>query len=371
VSVDVATSELPDVTVVIVTCNGRTLLAECLASLREQDYPARRIEILVYDNGSSDGTVDWLAREHPAVRVIAARDNTGFAAPNNRAAAAARSSLLCLVNNDMRFARTFLRELVTARATTGATCVGARILSADGIRIEFDGGTMSFYGHGAPWRNGADASRHAAETTPRDSLFASGGAMLVERDAFLEAGGFDESYFAYFEDVDLGWRLWTLGERCTHAPAARAFHREHASEHLLGPGRRMAMLERNALCSVWKNYEAERGQRMFGCALALASERARLDPGRREACEQGTLEAIALLPEMEERRRALSKRRRRSDLDVVALFREPWRPAIGGDAYRARQRALAVTFGADELLPAESDQTAGVAREEAGSEWCA
>ncbi|MBY0274060.1 glycosyltransferase family 2 protein, partial [Candidatus Binatia bacterium] len=289
-------AELPEVTFVIVTCDGRDLLAECLTSLRAQDYPERRTEILVYDNGSSDGTVEWLAREHPTVRVVAARENTGFAAPNNRAAEAASSPLLCLVNNDMRFARTFLRELVAARSTTGAACVGARVLSADGGRIEFDGGTMSFYGHGAPWRHGADASRHAVEAAPRDSLFASGGAMLIERETFLAAGGFDESYFAYFEDVDLGWRLWTLGARCVHAPAARAFHREHASEHLLGPGRRLAMLERNALCSVWKNYEPERGQRLFGCALALAAERARLEPARRTACEQGVLEAIALLP---------------------------------------------------------------------------
>ena len=355
---------LPEVTFVVVTCNGRALLAECLASLAEQDYPARRVEVLVWDNGSSDGTPEWLARAHPSVRVLAAGENTGFAAPNNRAAEAASSPLLCLVNNDMRFARTFLRELVSARAATGAACVGARVLTADGARIEFDGGTMSFYGHGAPWRNGADAVRHAAETAPRDTLFASGGAMLVDREVFRRAGGFDESYFAYFEDVDLGWRLWALGERCAHAPAARAYHREHASEHLLSPGRRMTMLERNALCSVWKNYEPEHGRRMFGCALALASERARLEPGRREACEQGVLEATALLPRMEERRRFVASRRRRSDRDLVPLFREPWRPAIGGDAYRARQRELAAAFGADELLPAESDDTSGRTTEE-------
>ena len=353
-----ADAALPELTVVVVTCNARALLEDCLASLGEQDYPARCIEILVYDNGSSDGTGEWLAHEHPSVRVLAARENTGFAAPNNRAAEAAASPLLCLVNNDMRFARTFLRELVTVRAATGAACVGARILTVDGSRIEFDSGTMSFYGHGAPWRHGENADRHAAETAARDSLFASGGAMLVEREAFLRAGGFDESYFAYFEDVDLGWRLWALGERCVQAPAARAYHREHASEHLLAPGRRMAMLERNALCSVWKNYEPERGQRMFGCALALASERARLEPGRREACEQGVLEASALLPAMEERRREIASRRRRSDREIVPLFREPWRPAIGGDAYRERQRVLARAFGADELLPPEPDPTA-------------
>src|SRR5690606_7834042 len=117
-------------------------------------------------------------------------------------------------------------------------------------------------------------------------LFASGGAMLVERDAFLRVGGFDEDYFAYFEDVDLGWRLWALGERCVHAPRAVAYHREHASEHLLGPDRRMTLLERNALLGVYKNYEPERGERTFRCALALLAERARLDAARAPACWQ-------------------------------------------------------------------------------------
>lgn len=353
-----AAAELPEVTFVVVTCNGKNLLDACLRSLHAQDYPSARVEYLVHDNGSSDGTPDWLARAWPRVRVVAERENRGFAAPNNRAADAAASPLLCLVNNDMRFATSFLRELVAAWRASAAACVGARILTDDGERIEFDGGTMNFYGHGAPYRHGAAATVHAAETTPRDTLFASGGAMLVERDAFRNAGGFDESYFAYFEDVDLGWRLWALGERCVHAPAARAFHREHASEHLLGPGRRMALLERNALLSVYKNYEPERGARVFACALALAAERARLEPARRAACETGTLEALALLPAAEERRRSIVARRKRSDRDLVALFAEPWRPPIAGDAYAERQRALAAAFGADDLLPPAPGATA-------------
>lgn len=357
-----ASSEQPEITVVIVTCNGRTLLGDCLASLAAQDYPSSRVELLVYDNGSDDGTPDWLAREWPRVRVIANATNDGFAAPNNRAAAAASSPLLCLVNNDMRFATTFLSELAAARARTGAACVGARILSDDGARIELDGGTMNFYGHGAPWRHGADAASHAHESAPRDSLFASGGAMLIERDAFRAAGGFDESYFAYFEDVDLGWRLWVLGERCVHAPAAVAYHREHGSEHLLGPGRRMTLLERNALLTAYKNYEPERGARVFACALALAAERARLEPSRRAACEEGVQEALALLPAAEERRQEIASRRKRRDADVVPLFVEPWRPPIAGDAYLDRQRELARLFGADDLLPA-SEQPASVTGE--------
>lgn len=355
--------ELPEVTVIVVTSNGRHLLAESLASLHALDYPAARLEILVYDNGSSDGTVEWLDASFPRVRAIAGRENLGFAVANDLAARQASGELLCLVNNDMRFATSFLRELVAARTRTGAACVGARILTDDGSRIEFDGGTMNFYGHGAPLRHGAAAADHADEVAPRDSLFASGGALLIERATFLDAGGFDEDYFAYFEDVDLGWRLWVLGERCAHAPAARAYHREHASEHLLPPGRRMTLLERNALLSVYKNYEEERGGRVFACALALCAERARLEPSRREACERGALEALALLPAAEERRREVAARRRRRDREVVALFAEPWRPPIAGAAYAERQRALAAAFAVNDLLPEEVPAAGGASAE--------
>jgi len=343
-------SSAPEVSVLIVTCNGRELLAGCLASLAELDYPAERVETIVYDNASSDGTRDWLAAAWPRVRVIAGSENLGFAAPCNRAAEEAAAPLLCLVNNDMRFARSFLRELVAARVRTGAACVGARILTHDGTRIELDGGTMNFYGHGAPWRHGADAAAHDAEQEPRDTLFACGGAMLIAREVFLASGGFDEDYFAYFEDVDLGWRLHVLGERCVHAPAARAFHREHGSEHLLEPGRRVALLEQNALLSLYKNYERERGERVLRCALALLAERARLAPERAAACRDGLMGALATLPRAEQRRREIEVLRVRSDAELAPLFLEPWRAPIAGDAYARRQRELAATFAAADLF---------------------
>lgn len=349
-----AAGSAPEVSILIVTCNGRQLLAGCLASLAELDYPEERLEVVVYDNGSTDGTRDWLAAEHPRVRVLAGERNLGFAAPCNRAAEAAAAPLLCLVNNDMRFARTFLRELVAAQAETRAACVGARILTDDGSRIELDGGTMNFYGHAAPWRHGAEAAPLGAEREPRDTLFACGGAMLVVRDLFLRSGGFDEDYFAYFEDVDFGWRLWVLGERCVHAPAARAYHREHGSEHLLEPGRRLALLEQNALLSLYKNYEPERGERVLRCALALLAERARLAPERAAACRDGLMGALAALPRAERRRREIAERRVRADREIAPLFREPWRPPIAGDAYAARQRELAELFAAADLFADEA-----------------
>lgn len=337
----------PEVAFAVVTCDRRELLAECLASIDALDYPADRVEVLVFDNGSSDGTREWLRAERPRVRLLESESNLGFAAPNDRCAEAASAPLLCLVNNDVRLHPAFLRELVRARASSGAACVGARILDAAGARIEFDGGVMSFDGHAAPrgWGDPAPVEPGGAPAEPVPTLFASGGAMLVDRATFLEAGGFDEDYFAYFEDVDFGWRAWVLGHRVVVAPRAVAWHREHASEGLLPAGRRMELLERNALLSVWKNYEPGRAERAFACALALASERARLDPARAAACERGILGAAALLPRVEARRRTIQARRLRDDAEIAPLFREPMRPPIGGAEYAARQAELARSFG--------------------------
>lgn len=352
---------LPDVSVLIPTCNGRSLLETCLLSLAEIDYPREHLAVLVYDNGSSDGTREWLAAAHPEVRVLATERNDGFAAPCNRLAAAAASRRVCFLNNDVRVAPDFLRALVAAAEGTGAACVGGRILSSDGERIEFDGGTMSLFGHGAPRGYGTLAASREGEVEPFPSLFACGAAMLVDRDVFLDAGGFDEGYFAYYEDVDLGWRLWILGEECVIAPAARVFHREHGTEAVLPPGRRLALLERNALIGVAKNYENERALRVLHCALALLGERARLatDPARRRACTEGLVAAIDGLPGAELRRAELRERRRRSDVEVAPLFGDPWQPAIAGEEYARRQRELAALFGAGDLFPVE---TAGGAR---------
>ncbi len=350
----------PEVSFVIVTCDRRELLASCLDSLCQLDYPAARIETVVYDNASSDGTREWLAREHPAVRLEGGATNSGFAAPVNRAASVAAGRLLCLVNNDVRLHPGFLRALVEAQRESGAACVGARILSGGGERIEFDGGTMNFYGHGAPRGHGDPAPPPAqAAGAVLPTLFASGGAMLIERDVFLAAGGFDESYFAYFEDVDLGWRLWLLGESCALAPAAVAYHREHGSEGLLGQGARLEMLERNALLTIYKNYERERGERVFRCALALLAERARLDPVRAPACERGLLGALARLPAAERRRRELEGRRVRSDAEIAGLFADPLRAPIAGQAYAERQRELADLFGAADLFAGRGAAGAG------------
>jgi len=359
---DAATRAAPAVSIVVPSWNGRALLAESLPALAALDYPRERVEVLVFDNGSTDGSVAWLRATWPAVRVLESRSNLGFAPACNRAAEAATGELVAFVNNDLRVAPDWLSHMTRALATTGAAAAGGRILDWEGGRYDFDGGTMNFYGHGAAPRHGrvvrtqgAPAAVDATSATPRPALFACGAAMLVDRARFLASGGFDPDYFAYFEDVDLGWRLCLEGERVLFVPAALAYHRHHGSG--LDADRRTALLEANALASVVKNYDDANLARVLPAALLLLEARARLAPGERATIYRDTLARfLDALPALRAKRVAVQARRRRPDREIVPLFGEPLRPSFFGRAYWREQVRLVRAFGIAAIF-AQSDET--------------
>jgi GT2 family glycosyltransferase len=333
----------PDVSVIVPTWNGRALLAECLPAIDALAYPRERLEVIVFDNGSADGTVGWLRAAWPAVRVVESAVNVGFAAACDRAAEVARGSVLAFLNNDLRVEPQWLRRMTEALAASGATAAGSRILDWDGKRYDFDGGTMNFYGHGAVPRHGRPVRATGYEPS-RPTLFACGAAMVADRAAFLASGGFDPDYFAYFEDVDLGWRLWLEGGRVLFVPGAVAYHRHHGSG--LDEARRTALLERNALASVFKNYDGANLGRVLPAALLLLTARARLAGGARGALYSDTLARfLDGLPALRRKRDAVQARRRRPDHEIVPLFGEPMRPSFFGRAYWREQVRVAQAFG--------------------------
>lgn len=249
---------LKKIAVVILSWNGRHHLETCLAALASQRDPGVAWEILVLDNGSTDGTADWLRKQWPKVRLIASPVNLGFCGGNNRLAAeAADFDALALLNNDTRPAPGWLAALVDAlrSAPDDVAAVSGKIVDWAGERLDFGRGLMTFDGHAfqLDFRRPLDRARVPA--AGEELLFACGGNMLVRRASFLEAGGFDESYFAYLEDVDLGWRLWSGGERVIFAPDAVVHHRSNATSDLLGLYNRGFLFERNAFLTAYKNYE--------------------------------------------------------------------------------------------------------------------
>ena len=250
----------PRVAVVVPSWNGRAHLEVCLAALADQADPGVPWEVWVLDNGSRDGTAEWLAAAHPRVRLLRSERNLGFAAGVNRLVEAAEdAALVAFLNNDTRPRRDWLGELVAALegAPGDVSAVSGCILDWDGERLDFGRGVVAFDGHAFQLDYRRPLATARLPETGAELPFACGGNMLVRRDRFLAAGGFDADYFAYYEDVDLGWRLWARGERITAAPRAVVHHRSGATSELLGLYRRGLLFERNAFLTVYKNADEQ------------------------------------------------------------------------------------------------------------------
>ena len=257
--VPVGRTRLDSVDVLVVSWNGRHHLEHLLPALKGQQDPGVPVRIRVFDNGSTDGTAAWLRSTHPSVEVVENPVNIGFSAANNRLAERSNADALALVNNDTRPRPDWLAELVAAlrEAPPDVAAVSGCIVDWEGSRLDFGRGVMTFDGHAFQ----LDYHRALDEVTPPTSgselLFPCGGNMIVRRERFLSAGGFDEDFFAYLEDVDLGWRLWSGGERVLSAPEAVVHHRSMATSDLLGNAFRGMLFERNAYMTAFKNYDAD------------------------------------------------------------------------------------------------------------------
>jgi GT2 family glycosyltransferase len=265
-------SSVPSVSLIILNYNGRAYLERCLQSAMALDYPADQLEVILCDNGSSDGSVDYVRRHFDSVRVLALEQNYGFAEGNNRAAKSARHPWLAFVNNDMWFQHGWLRDFVSAAADYPAIgCFTCRILNWNGTAIDFIGGAVNFEGHGFQLDHGASTSPSDRE---RRVIAPCGGAMLIRRELFDLAGGFDSLYFSFFEDTDLGWRLNLLGHEVLYTPRATTYHLEHGTAKKFSPHKLRVLYERNALFTIYKCLDDANLALALPAALLLSNERA-------------------------------------------------------------------------------------------------
>jgi hypothetical protein len=255
------------VTVAVVSWNGRRHLEACLDGLAEQRDPGVPWEVVVLDNGSTDGTTSWLpSRAHPfALRLIESPVNLGFAAGNNRVFAETESELVALLNNDTVPRADWLAALVDALASAPAdvAAVSGLMLDWEGTRLDAARGVMTFDGHGFQLGAGRRLAEVDVPAAGAELPFPCAGNAIVRREAFVDAGGFDGDYFAYYEDIDLGWRLWARGGRVTFTPAAVVRHRSGATGQALGVFNRGFLFERNAFLTAYKNYEGGLWERIM------------------------------------------------------------------------------------------------------------
>jgi GT2 family glycosyltransferase len=234
--------------VVIVTHDSaaelpRTLPA-LLGELREGD------ELIVCDNGSSDGTPDLVRGLAPAATLLEGA-NVGFGAGVNLAAARARNELLLILNPDNVVQPGFRDAIeLPLREGRGWDAWQGLVTDEGGAVLNSVGGAVHFTG--IAWAGGAGRPRSLAPAEPREVPFPSGACLAIRRDVFAAMGGFSEPYFLYHEDTDLGLRLWLAGHRSGIEPRAVC---DHAYEFAKG-GHKWRYLERNRWATIVRVYPA-------------------------------------------------------------------------------------------------------------------
>ncbi len=244
--------ERPLVSVVVVNWNGERYLAPCLESLVRQTYP--RLEIVVVDNGSTDGSLALLRRDWAArVRLVEHPANLGFAGGSNSGIRAAEGEYVALLNNDAVADPGWVGALVSAAESDPAIGMCASriyvqdrpgVLDSAGLLISRDGVGR---GRGRLEPDGAEFARD------EDALVPSGCAALYRRAMLDRIGLFDEDFFAYCEDSDLGLRARLAGWRCRYAPSAIVHHRYSGSAGAYSTFKAFHV-ERNRIWVVVKNF---------------------------------------------------------------------------------------------------------------------
>jgi len=316
----------PLISVVIPNWNGVRHLPTCLESLRNQTYP--RVEVIVADNNSHDDSLDLLARQYPEVRVIALAENRGYAGGVNAGIDAAEGEILAILNNDTEVDPGWLEELWAGlERHPEAGSVTSKILLFDERKIFNSAGDL--YGtDGIPVNRGVWEEDQGQFDEEEEVFSPCGGACAIRRSMLddLAARGqgqpFDEDFFAYCEDVDLGWRARLAGYRCLYVPTAVVYHRLSAT----GGGKIASFYTgRNFIYVLAKNYPASlfkrHWRRIILAQLSIGWEALRAWRGEAARARlRGQLSALWNVRRMLGKRRAIQNNRAVSDLYLESVL---------------------------------------------------
>lgn len=209
------------ITVLVVNWNSGALLQECLNNLSGQTLMPQRV--LIVDNASTDHSAAFTER-HAEVHLLQMTVNLGFAAGNNRALAECDTEFVALLNPDAFPEPDWLEKLLSAaNVYPDVTAFGSRQLCRGHPEV-LDGIGDSYHISGLVWRERHGMLQQKWDLVPREIFSACAAAAFYRRQALVEVGGFDEGYFCYVEDVDLGFRLRLSGHKAMYVPDAVVHH---------------------------------------------------------------------------------------------------------------------------------------------------
>lgn len=258
----------PKVAVVIPNWNGKDDLPACLDSLLAQTLA---VEIIVVENGSTDGSLELLNKNYPKVTVLAEQKNHGFAGGVNiglRYVLDKNYEYVALFNNDAVAERDWLAKLVkTISSDIAIGIVASKFVSIDKKHLDSTGEEYTSWG--IPYPRGRDTASLDAYDAQLEVFGASGGSSLYRTTMLKQIGLFDEDFFAYYEDVDMSWRAQLAGWKVQFAPKAIAYHKIGATSGKIR-GFTTYQTIKNLPWVFWKNVPSGRLFWTIGPRLFLA-----------------------------------------------------------------------------------------------------
>lgn len=317
----------PLISVIIPNWNGARHLPTCLDSLRRQTYP--QVEVIVVDNNSDDDSLALLEKEYPEVKAIPLKENRGYAGGVNTGIRQAQGEILVVLNNDTEADPRWLAELwggLERHPEAGSAT--SKILLFDQREIINSAGDL--YGVGGLPINRGVWERDEGQFDQEEKVFSPCGGACAIRRSMLEdlaskgqGEAFDEDFFAYCEDVDLGWRAQLAGYQCLYVPTALIYHRLSAT----GGGKIASYYTgRNFIYVLVKNYPTsllkKHWRKIVLAQLRISWEALRAWRGEAARARlRGQLSGLWNLPRMLRKRRAIQESRAVSEEYLESILR--------------------------------------------------
>ncbi len=220
-------SSLPFVSIIVLNFNGKRFLKECLQSLERLRYSQACYEIIMGDNASTDGSVEFVQEYFPRVKIVRADKNYGFCKTNNLCAKTAKGEYLAFVNNDAFVTPDWLTRLVEGVISEPKiiSCASKILFPHLGqANVINSAGGVVFPCGGGLYEGLMDEDSPRRYGIRKKTGFGAGAGMLIQKEFFLETGGWDEYYFYGCEEMDLGFRVWMQGYEVLYVPEALMYH---------------------------------------------------------------------------------------------------------------------------------------------------
>jgi len=242
---------LPYVSVIVLNWNGRKYIRKCLDSLFKTEYPKHKLEIIVVDNASTDGSQEIVEKEYPDVVLIRNRENMGFCGGNNIGIRKATGDLIILLNNDTIVDRNWIIEILKEAKDPKVGIIGCKLLYSPGKIIQSCGWKEKFLGYWEDIRAG-QALKEVTGVGGREVDYVCGAALAIKREVVEKIGLLDPHFYAYVEDVDWCYRAKRAGYKVVTSNAI-VYHYGSASWHRF-PLKQFYLIYRNKVLFICKNY---------------------------------------------------------------------------------------------------------------------